>query len=162
MKTAALKAMITRITQDTGLLVVKADQEGAKQPSLPYAVYKVTSPYIKGRGRGNIAYGGDEASSFETLTTQPIETISFNIFADDGDEAREKAVELHHWFIFTGTEYLEASEIAVRRMDNVENRTTHIVDHYEYKHGFDVQLRTVEVLTKAIHTIETVTLQEGN
>jgi hypothetical protein len=154
MKTALLKAMITRITQDTGLLVVKADQEGAKQPPPPYASYKVTSPYIKGRGRGNTAYGGDETSSFETLTTQPLETISFNAFADDEDETREKAVELRQWFAFTGTEHLEANEVAVGRIGNVENRTTHIVDHYEYKHGFDVQLRTVEVLTKAINTIE--------
>ncbi|KIL72719.1 LIC_12616 family protein [Bacillus badius] len=160
MKTAILKEMIGRIQEDNGFLIVKADQEGAKVPPLPYATYKVTSPYIKGRGRGAFTQFVDEGSgaAYEKFTEQPLTTISFNVFADDVDEARELAIQLRNWFTFAGTPYLQDRDIVVRSAGNVENRTTHLIDHYEYKHGFDVQLRTeeeqVRLMTESIETIE--------
>lgn len=158
MKTALIKAVITRMIQDTGLLIVKADQEGAETPSLPYGIYKVTSPYVKGRGRGNITYESDGEITYEKFSEQPLTTISFSIYADDEDESRELALQVRNWFSFYGSIYLEENDIAIHRLWNVENRTTHIIEHYEYKHGFDVQLRTEEVLMKEIETIEKVEL----
>lgn len=159
MKTAVLKAMIGKIYSDTGVLIVKADQEGAEVPALPYAVYKVTSPYVKGKGKGNFTLAVDENSNtYEKFTEQPLTTISFNVFADDVDEARELAIQLRNWFTFAGEIYLQDQDIVVRNAGNVENRTTHLIDHYEYKHGFDVQLRTeesqVRLITESIDTIE--------
>lgn len=159
MKTAVLKAMIGKIELDTGVLIVKADQEGAQVPALPYAVYKVTTPYVKGRGRGAVTqYADDSGNAFEVFTEQPLTTISLNVFADDVDEARELAIQIRNWFTFAGEIYLQDQDIVVRNAGNVENRTTHLIDHYEYKHGFDVQLRTEEeqarLITESIDTIE--------
>lgn len=146
--------LFTKICEDTGILMVQADQEGARVPPLPYGVYKATSPYIKGKGRGNTSYTGDAVSAQEIYTEQPLMTISSNLFAQSGDEAMNLAMRLHEWFLFIGSEYLESEGIAIRRLEDVQNRTTHLVDHYEYKYGFDVQLRTERTLTKKIQTIE--------
>lgn len=162
MQLAVLKAMMIQIRRDTGVLIVKANQDGAEQPSLPYGVYKVTSPYTKGKGRGNTVYRDNDIELLEEFIEQPLCTISFNAFAEDGDKSNELAMQLHNWFSFFGSEYLEMNNIAIRRLNNVEDRTTHLVDHYEHKYGFDVQLRTEKTLTKSINWIEEVNIQEGN
>lgn len=153
--------LFTKIWEDTGILMVQAEQEGARVPPLPYGVYKATSPYIKGKGRGNTSYTGDAVSAQEIFTEQPLMTISSNLFAQSGDEAMNLAMRLHEWFLFAGSDYLLDNSIAVRSLGNVENRTTHLVDHYEYKYGFDVQLRTEKTLVKEIDWIEKVQITGG-
>lgn len=153
--------LFTRIWEDTGILAIQADQEGAKVPPLPYAVYKVTSPYIKGRGRGNTAYLAGPDSLTEEYTEQPLMTVSLSVFAKSGHETIALAEKLHGWFLFGGIEYLQERGIVVARLENIENRTTHLVDHYEYKYGFDVQLRTERTLTKEVNWIETVQITGG-
>jgi len=153
--------LFTKIWKDTGILMVQADQEGAKMPPLPYGVYKATSPYIKGRGRGNAFYKDTGTSLQELYTEQPLMTISSNLFAQSGDAAMNLAMRLHEWFLFAGSDYLLENSIAVRSLGNVENRTTHLVDHYEYKYGFDVQLRAEKTLVKEIDWIEKVQITGG-
>ncbi|OAH53897.1 hypothetical protein AWH48_11555 [Domibacillus aminovorans] len=163
MKTNDVKAMIEVLADHTGVLVVKADQQGAKKPPLPYGLYKVTSPHIKGRGRGNVTQYEVENTTYERLTTQPLMTISLNFFHTDEDSSRELAVLAHGWFQFAGALYFVDEGTAIHRLGNVENRTTHIVDHYEYKHGFDVQIRSEHHIDRIMELIEKANIkQEGN
>lgn len=162
MKTDDIKALIGVVAAHTGILIVKADQEGAVMPDLPYGLYKVTSPYIKGRGTGNITQYTEAGAVFERLTTQPFMTISLNFFTGDTDSSRELAVKAYEWFSFAGSLYCIDKGIAVRNISKVENRTTHIVEHYEYKHGFDVQIRFEHHIDREIEFIEETNIQEAN
>ncbi|MGG3450186.1 phage neck terminator protein [Domibacillus aminovorans] len=163
MKTNDVKAMIEVLSVHAGVLIVKADQQGAKQPPLPYGQYKVTSPHIKGRGRGNVTQYTEGESVYERLTTQPLMSISFSFFHVDEDLSRELAVLAHGWFQFAGALYFIDEGTAVHRLGNVENRTTHIVNHYEYKHGFDVQVRSKHHIDREMEWIEKANIQqEGN
>lgn len=156
MKSADLKAMVEVLSAHTGILIVKADQQGAKQPPLPYGEYKITSPYIKGRGRGHIMRYETEGAVYERLITQPSLVVSLSFFAEDEESSRELAQQAHDWFQFAGGLYFEDIGSTAHHLGNVENRTTHIVDHYEYKHGFDVQIRFEYQIDRMNDVIETI------
>lgn len=158
MNIQAIKDMIARIKQDTGITIIKANTT-YKPPPLPYAVYNITSSYIKERGRGSVTQYSDDTGSYEKRSEQYRMTISFNVYAEDNETTMELAFKLHQWFLFLGQTFLQDNNIAVYQVGNIEDRTTFLVDSYEYKHGFDVQLRaTDEQIRQLTETIEKVNI----
>ncbi|KHD86373.1 hypothetical protein NG54_03395 [Heyndrickxia ginsengihumi] len=155
MNIQAIKDMIARINQDMWITIIKANTTN-KPPPLPYAVYNITSPYIKERGQG--AQYTDDAGN-EIRSEQYRQTISFNGYAEDAETTMELVFNLRQWFLFLGKSYLQENNFAVYQIGGIENRTTFLVDSYEYKYGFDVQLRTsYELARKNDETIETVNI----
>jgi hypothetical protein len=146
----AVKSLTTRIYQDTGIRVVEANQKDAPIPSLPYGVYNITSPYIKGVGREDVSTYEDETGLYLKRTEQYQVTISFNLYAKDSETTINLATQVRKWFLFMGEEFIQEQNIAVIEAGNIENRTTFLVDSYEYKYGFDVQLRLSEEATRKI------------
>jgi hypothetical protein len=145
----AIKSIIGRIYQDTGIRVIQANLT-APTPSLPYGVYNITSPYIKGVGRENVSTYEDETGLYLKRTEQYQVTISFNLYAKDSETTIDLATQVRKWFLFMGEEFIQEQNIAVIEAGNIENRTTFLVDSYEYKYGFDVQLRLSEEATRKI------------
>jgi len=160
MQTEVLKKIIGQLEQHTGITFVKADQEGAVQPPLPYALFKVTSPYIKERNAGFYNLYEADGVQYERFQGEHLFTVSFNAFAKNQEEALAHAVKIHRWFLFHGESFVQDQGLAVVNVFNIENRTTHLVDHYEYKYGFDVQLRAafeeLKVLDTAIESVEII------
>jgi len=154
----AIEAIRKQIIQDTGLLVIPANT-GKAVPSLPYAVMNVTSPYIAERGHPNETTYEDESGLYLKYDEQYRSTLSFTIFAADNQTTMDKAKAIRHWFLFFGQEFIQEQNVAVVNVGNTEDRTTFLVDSYEYKHGFDVQLRLSDELIKQIDWIETVELE---
>lgn len=156
MNLVIIKEMIARIKQDTGIMVVKGNTT-APQPAMPYGVYNITSPYIKSGERGVITQFTDTTGIYEKRTEQSKFTISFSIFAETVEATMESAVKVHQWFLFLGQSFIQDKNLAVVTVGTIEDRTTFIVDDYEYKHGFDVQLReTNEQIRLLSETIEIV------
>lgn len=145
-----IKNMIAKAYQDTGLRIIQANTTAPKPP-LPYAVYNITAPYVKDRGQPNMTPQERDGELYLNYEEQYLTTISFNVYADKNETTIDNAIKLRQWFLFVGQEYLQDNGIAVVNVGNIENRTTFLVDSYEYKHGFDVQLRmtqTVEMPTE--------------
>lgn len=138
-----IKNMIAKAYQDTELRIIQANTTAPK-PSLPYAVYNITAPYVKDRGQPNMTPQERDGELYLTYEEQYLTTISFNVYADKNETTIDNAIKLRQWFLFVGQEYLQENGIAVVNVGNIENRTTFLVDSYEYKHGFDVQLRMTE------------------
>lgn len=138
-----IKNMIAKAYQDTGLRIIQANTTAPKPP-LPYAVYNITSPHIKDRGQPNMTPQERDGELYLTYEEQYLTTISFNVYADKNESTIELAMKLRQWFLFVGQEHLQDNGIAVVNVGNIENRTTFLVDSYEYKHGFDVQLRMTQ------------------
>lgn len=129
-----------QIHKDTGVLVIPSNTK-AKKPPLPYASINVTSPYIKDVGQADIHVIEDA----EGLKKQRSESYKFvfsiNVYATTDAEAMRLARDVRSWFYLTGESYLDGMNIVVTDLLNIENRTIFLVDSYEYRHGFDVQLR---------------------
>ena len=150
-----VKSLITQIYNDTNIRVVKADTT-APAPSLPYGVYKVTSPYIKEAGMANEMYE-DNLDGLTMVREESYKsTLSMNIYAKTDEEAVELASIIRNWFTFQGEQTISDLGIAVTMVGNIENRTTFLVDSYEYKHGFDIQLRLPNIQTKVLDHFDTV------
>lgn len=147
-----ISSIIAKLYQDTKIRVVQANQT-APVPSLPYAVFNVTSPYIKDGGANE--YIRDRTAYYDTQYKQ---TISFNIYASSTDESIQKANDIRRWFLFLGRDFIQDQNIAVLEVTNLEDRTTFLVDSYEYKFGFDVSLRLTESISKDVQTIENVNI----
>ncbi|NNV04668.1 hypothetical protein [Brevibacillus sp. MCWH] len=151
----AIKNMIAKIKADTDITIIQANQTAPKPP-LPYAVYNITAPYVKDRGQPNMTPQERDGELYLNYEEQYLTTISFNVYADKNETTIDNAIKLRQWFLFVGQEYLQDNGIAVVNVGNIENRTTFLVDSYEYKHGFDVQLRmtqNIEVKTDWFDTV---------
>lgn len=138
-----IKSMIEKIKADIGITVIQANQKG-EIPPLPYAVYNITAPYVKDRGQPNVTTRDADEELYLQYEEQYLVTISFNIYADKNETTIGNAIKLRQWFLFVGQQYLQDNGIAVVNVGNIENRTAFLVDSYEYKHGFDVQLRMTQ------------------
>jgi hypothetical protein len=143
----AIKSLISQLYKDAGIRMIQANQTAPKPP-LPYGVYNITSPYIKGAGREDISYFEDGAGFFQKRTEFYRVTLSFNLYADANETAIDLAIKVRQWFLFFGEDFIRNRNIALYEVSNIENRTAFLVDSYEYKHGFDVQLRLTEELIK--------------
>lgn len=153
-----ISAIIARLYQDLKIRIVKANQI-APTPPLPYGVYNITSPYIKGVGQPDINAFQDSTGLYIKRKEQYLTTISFNIYAATNDEAMTKAIQIRNWFDLQGYYELQDQNLVVANLGNVENRTTFLVDSYEYKFGFDIQLRATSEDLQQIDWIEFVELE---
>ena len=158
---AAIKALNNQLRKDTGINTVRANQVG-DLPTLPYGVYNVTSPYIKDTGHGNTIYLNVPEGMQEKLTEQFKSMLSFNLYGVNTETTIDLANQVRRWFLFFGEEYLSDNNIVVVSVGNVEDRTTFLVDSYEYKYGFDVQLRMTEEQLKAIDYFDQVVITKGD
>jgi hypothetical protein len=154
---SAIKDMIAKAYQDTGLRIIQANTTAPKPP-LPYATYNITAPYVKERGKENISVYNDGNNNYLKRDEQYKITISFNVYSDKTETTIDWAMKLRQWFLFFGLDFIRDLNIAVVDVGNIENRTTFLVDSYEYKHGFDVQLRLTDEQVRPIETIETISL----
>jgi hypothetical protein len=152
----AIKNLISQLYKDTNIRVIQGNQTAPKPP-LPYGVYNVTSPYIKGVGREDITYVEDETGFLKVKTEQYRVTLSFNFYAATNGDTIDLASKVRQWFLFMGEDFIEEQNIALYEVSNTENRTTFLVDSYEYKYGFDVHLRLTDEQMRQIQKIENVT-----
>lgn len=139
----AIKIFIAKAYQDTGLRIIQTNTTAPKPP-LPYATYHLSSPYIKDKGQPNITTKETSDKLYTDYEDTFITTLSFNVYADKNETTIDHANKLRRWFLFFGQDFLQDSGIAVVTVGNIENRTTFLVDSYEYKYGFDVHLRMTE------------------
>jgi hypothetical protein len=153
-----IKSMIAKAYQDTGLRIIQANTTAPKPP-LPYAVYNITAPYVKDRGQPNITTRDAGEELYLQYEEQYLVTISFNIYADKNETTIDWAMKLRQWFLFFGQDFLQENGIAVVNVGNIENRTTFLVDSYEYKHGFDMQLRMTQTAEMPTEWFNTVTFK---
>lgn len=134
-----------QIYKDTGVLVVPSNTT-AKMPPLPFATINTASSYIKDVGREDISIVEDA----EGLKKQHSEAYKFvfsvNVYAKTDEVAMSLTKTVRSWFYLTGESYLDEMNIVVTDLMNIENRTVFLVDSYEYRHGFDVQLRGSDVV----------------
>ncbi|MEB6549079.1 hypothetical protein MXL46_08215 [Heyndrickxia sporothermodurans] len=149
-----MKEIIAQLFKDTGIRVIKANQL-ASTPPLPYGVYNITSPFIKDRARPN-EFAANDKKIFEQQYQQ---TVSFNIYGNTTEEALQKTNDIHRWFLFMGREFIHDQNIAVVEITNIEDRTTFLVDSYDYKYGFDVRFRFEERIETSIDWIEKINIQ---
>lgn len=166
---ATVKLMVKKLHELLGLPVIPNDITRVKPP-YPYITYKIITPYIPARGQPNLKREvventePEEGSLFrydikETITDQPTFTISFNAFGDNSFSTIELAGQVLN--ILKSSIYFDLKDINAVVVDStsVSDRSMLIVDHYEYRYGFDLRVRITDRSTITIEAIEEMKIE---
>lgn len=165
--------IIYKLYQYMGIPVVPQDQIQPK-PAYPYMTYKFIVPYNhfghQGNYSQNLVPSNDDRFEYdveETLELQPQMTLSLNAYCkgepDSQMIAYETAKKAMDWFKHVGYQDLSDLNVVVVNIEAFGDRTVLIVDDYEARVGFDVIMRTTDIIKRRFETIETwdIDIKEG-
>lgn len=162
------KEIVKGLNAYTGLTVVDTDNNN-NRPESPFISYKITSIKTNANGEGN--YSADFPKSLksefkhdyrEVVDLQPQVVISFNCYSDDIAECMDKTYLAWDYFKHGGNDELALENIVVVRVEDITDRTLVLGDRYEYRYGFDVELRFLHEIERIRPTIETYKFKKGN
>ncbi len=164
-----LKEEIVRgVNKYTDLRVVDTDNN-FRRPNKPFFSYKITSIKTNANGEGNYSEDFPKLlkSEFkhdyrEKVELQPQVVISFNCYSDDIGECMDKIYQAWDYFKHGGNDLLALENIVVVRVEDISDRTIVFGDRYEYRYGFDVELRFLHEIERIRPTIETYKFKKGN
>lgn len=144
----------------TGLQVVPTDNPN-KRPEYPYFSYKITSSLLNTGESGAYEYSFVDSLNdkfkkdvLEKVTIQQKVVVSFNSYSNNLMDSLQNALEAWDWFKLSGRHTLALDNIVVVNIGNIQDRTIVIVDNYEYRQGFDVELRVTREIENRLETIE--------
>lgn len=133
-----------------GIKVIIADGGGV-QPKYPFATVKMTSMQKE-------AGYTERFIDADAVHEQAMEvSLSFNFYSDDMDDAANFAMQALEYFEFAGHDALHDKDVVIVRTYPLDDRTTFLVTDYEYRWGFDVDVRVMAVSKKQAEFIESVT-----
>ena len=115
-----------------------------KTPPKPYVTILPTSKVFINQNHY------DEQVRYERYQVRQFhQTLSVNIYGKNDEvnmhaEPRRLANEIRRWFQIHGKYELEKLDVAVVNIGDTTDRTTYVVDSYDYKVGMDIVLRMVQ------------------
>ena len=149
-------ALVTGLADHIDIPVIMANQNAPK-PNYPFIRYTYTTPMNSIVPRAGSYYAEESGEMLDYGRKHHNRmTVSLTAISMDSDEAHEKALEAAEWFTWKGYFHLKENNIVVVRIEAMTNRDTLIVDDYERRVGFDVQLRVSSKVEKEIEWIEEV------
>ena len=111
-------------------------------PPKPYGVFKMTARVV------NYRDPIDTSSYPNKFQHRQVEqTVSLTFWGRNADmlgEAHSVAEHARRWLNLWGEPILKRNNMVVHEIGQVSDRTTFLVDSYDYKVGFDVTFRTME------------------
>lgn len=159
-----LNTIVNKLYTKLGKPVIQMEQTPNKPP-YPFIGYKVITSHAKGFGQPiieSVLVDSDnplfDYDFKETITEEPTFTISFTAYAVDAMGANELAMAAMKLFQHVLYYDLKDVNAVVASIEAITDRTVFIVDHYEFRYGFDVIIRTVEQTDRTIETIEHINI----
>ena len=157
--------LLIKTLHESGIDLHPANSMRAK-PAYPYLTYNITTAYIpqpftkveeKELIPSNDSRFEHDVAHREYEQAQM--TISISSYSKDESEAINACKETLDFFRNVGYEKLADIGLIVVEVSTMQNRTVNIVDHYEFRYGFDVRLRFIDKTEVRLDTIETFNLK---
>ncbi len=161
---AIVKSLYTKLAKPVILM-----EQTPTKPPYPFLSYKVITAYVQGLGGAYINSTVIDSTSEtfdydikETAVDNPTFTMSVAAYAVDSMGANELATSAMK--LFQHVLYYDLKDInaVIVSIEAITDRTIFIVDHYEYRCGFDVRIRILEQTDRIIETIETININQGD
>lgn len=157
------KLIVKRLHEILNKPVVPTDNIGNK-PGYPFLSYKVTTARSASDGgiiESELVASANPLFEFdikETAIEQPTFAISFTAYAAaafDASGLAQMALDtLKHSLYYE----LKDVNAVVVNIEAVGDRTIQIVDHYEYRYGFDAIIRITTQTSRIVETMEEIKL----
>lgn len=162
------KEIVKGLNSYTGLEVVDTDNNH-RRPRKPFYSYKIMSIKTNASGEGNYSEDFPPSSDSrykhdyrEKVELQPQVVISLNCYSADIAECLEKTYLAWDYFKHGGRDLLALDNIIVVRTEDISDRTIVFGDRYEYRYGFDVELRFLHEIERVRPTIEKYKFNRGD
>lgn len=137
-----------------GVPVILADQIN-KAPAYPFVVVRFSDFSGDPIGHPAQVVVGNEIRTTETV----IWTMDFQTEAADPDESAILAHKLRDWFRVSRL-LQERFGIGVARVGGIDDRALQLGEDWEYRHGFEVDLRVTNKIIQPLEPIETAQIKE--
>lgn len=157
------KLIVKRLNQILNKPVVPTDNTG-KKLDYPFLSYKVTTARSASDGEiveSELVASANPLFEFdikETAIEQPTFTVSFTAYAAAAFDA--SGLVLMALDALKHSLYYELKDVnaVVVNIEAVGDRTIQIVDHYEYRYGFDAIIRIATQTSRIVETMEEIKL----
>lgn len=138
-----------------GVTTIIAEQ-GGPQPKYPFATLKaIVVGEKEGRASVYTVSGKQRRDQYIRMT------FSLSCYSDDIDVANDLAYKALEYFESDGHTPLRDNGVVVVHTYPLEDRTTFLVTDYEYRIGFDVEVRVKSRTEKEIEeTIESIDISQ--
>ena len=150
------------LSEYLGIEFVRGDQSG-ERPDYPFLSYKILS--ING-GSAQEVIKTQESIDDKVKNTSVRESklvISLNFFAEESDyeNLSEIAEKAYAWIdSLDGLEAADEIGIGVSVVNYIQDRTIFLETEYEYRLGFDIEIRDKAITTDVVDTINLETIIE--
>ena len=159
--------IVNKINGFTGLTTVDTDNPN-KKPDYPFYSMKFTSikrdKVMQGNLYEDFADSLDPRFTYDVLYTlerQPHAIISFNCYSDTLSETFDYIAKAWEYFAFYGYQTLKDNNFIVINVTDIQDRTLFDGVTYEYRQGFDVEIRFLHTMEERIENIETYKITRG-
>lgn len=164
----ATKLIVKRLHELLNVPVVPSSNIGDK-PEKPFLSYKITT--ARGPTNGQPIIESEVVASTNPLfefdikeiaIEQPTFTISFTAYHATEFDAiglAQMALDAVNHNLYYELEDINAVVVSI---EGVGDRTIQIVDHYEYRYGFDAIIRITTETSRIIETMEEINITGGN
>lgn len=138
----------------------------APRPPYPFVTYNWIVPYIPEPGQpsltGAVVEDEEETEWYkETRTEQVGMTLSVNAYGGDTGETADTIMKAFRFFEFDRRDELRSFGVVVVDLSAMQDRTLSLDGGgYEYRLGFDANLRTTSMISRLIDMIETVEIND--
>lgn len=138
-------------------------EQTENKPPYPFVGYKFTATNISdgtlGVHTADIVPSTNkkfESDIEEVVYYQPQVRLSITAYSEDDIDTEETIKKAYDWFKHVGYYDLQDINTVVVKVSDITPRNTLIVGDYERKSGFDVTIRTVDVIRRRLEIIESV------
>lgn len=151
--------IVKGIQESTGLPIVPTNSVD-NRPIAPYHSYNFITPYAPRDSPITwVTTDKDEGNVMVTRGELPSITLSLltHSNAETDIECMQEAFELRKWFYHDGNDKLKRMGIVITNIGAIQDRTIlQNETEYQYRVGFDVQMRVINKTANVVSTIEEV------
>ena len=128
-------------------------EQAAERPEYPYLAYKLIMAGSAKEGMGDIEYF-PEGREVIRKKVQVQHCFSFSAYGKTEKETRELAEKAKEYLLFTGYKELADKELIPVRATEIQNRSVLETEEYEVRYGFDLFIRSVQIMEKPAQPME--------
>jgi hypothetical protein len=136
------------------LTVIIRSNQGGTQPGYPYGSYLVTSSDIQKYSNRKEIANPDPTKYSEIYSRRENLNVSLTLIGNDIVKLNTIARKLYDYLNLFSRDFQQENNLKIEPLNQVQDRTIFNDPNYEYRLGFDFQVRGISVLSNTIDAVD--------
>ena len=139
---------------DSKLSAFIRSEQGGKEPSYPYAVYKITSNNLGDYRTWKEIENPDETKYSEEYYRKESINVSVTVVGKKIFDLYDISKKIYDYINIVSREVQQKNNFKLELLNSVQDRTLYLEPEYEYRVGFDFRIYSIGVLANTIDAID--------